>query len=313
MHTFRAMNCQMTAWVYTDDSLHAQKALLHVEQWMKRVERELSRFQAESDLSRLNAAGGAPYRAGALLWQTTLVALDAARASNGLFDPTIGQALNAAGYDRSFRLMAKHRQKEATHTPTPSTDATWRHIQLDTVHRTITLPPGVQLDLGGIAKGWAADRALARLQALGPAMVDAGGDLAIGDAPPGEEGWLVAVADPFAPDTDLALLSLARVGLATSGTDHRHWWQGDHRQHHLIDPKQGQPARTSILTATVIAPTATEADAVALTLVIMGLDAAERWVHRHPDTPVLLVQTDGRTNQNQAFARYARAYFPAYT
>ena len=312
-HTFRAMNCQMTAWVCTDDGGAAGAALQAVARWMQRVDLELSRFRPDSDLSRLNAAGGRPYRAGALLWEVTREALAAAQASRGIFDPTIGLDLVAAGYDRSFEQLATLAGEPVSPmTRDEARRSRWEDIHLDPRHRTITLPPDVRLDLGGIAKGWAADRALALLRPLGPAMVDAGGDLAIGDAPPGEMGWPVATADPFSPDGDLALLVLSEVGLATSGTDHRRWQHGSRSQHHLIDPDRGVPAPTDILTATVIAPTATAADALASSLVIMGLDAAADWAHHHPNTPVLLVLTDGRIYQNPAFARYARAYFPAY-
>ncbi len=315
-HAFRAMNCQMAAWVCTDDAHRARAALRAVERWMQRVERELSRFRPDSDLSRLNAAAGRPYRAGELLWQVTQQALAWAEATDGVFDPTIGRALAAAGYDRSFETLTHdpHPADDANaRTPAPAQPpAAWRDIHLDPATRAITLPPGVQLDLGGVAKGWAADRALNMLKPLGPAMVDAGGDLAIGDPPPGEAGWPLAIADPLAPDADLVFLALSNAGLATSGTDHRRWRHRGQQQHHLIDPQRRRPARTDILTATVIASTAAEADALALMLVVMGLEAAASWLTAHPHIPALLTLNDGRTYQNPAFARHARAYFPAY-
>lgn len=310
-HAFRAMNCQMTAWVYADNPA-AQAALLAVEHWMRRVERELSRFRPDSDLSRLNAAAGRPYPAGALLWEVTQQALALAEATDGVFDPTVGRAMIAAGYDRSFERLAAAADAPLF-TPTLSQPRhAWRDVQMDSERRTITLPAVVQLDLGGIAKGWAADRALAILRPFGPALVDAGGDLAIGAPPPDEEGWPVTIADPLSPESDLAFLSLANVGFATSGTDHRRWRHGGQQQHHLIDPRSSRPACTDILTATVIAATATEADVLALTLIIMGLDATDAWLQRHPLTPALLALNDGRTYQNQTFAKHTPAFFPTY-
>ncbi len=314
-HAFQAMNCQMAAWVCTDDEAGAQQALLEVQRWMEQVERELSRFRPDSDLCRLNAAAGQPYRAGELLWQATIAAMDAARATDGVFDPTIGRALIQAGYDRSFERLNQPSSPSAS--PSLLLDdanlgSGWQAVRLDPDQRTITLPPGVLLDLGGVAKGWAADRALDILRPLGPALVDAGGDLAVGDSPPGEPGWPIAIADPLSPEDDLVLLALSNAGLATSGTDHRRWRHRGQQQHHLIDPASGQPARTDILAAAVIAPTAAEADALALTLVVRGLDAADRWLLQHPHTPTLLALNDGRTYQNPAFARHARAYFPTY-
>jgi len=144
------MNCQISAWVLTEDS-GARQALLEVQRWMQRVERELSRFRPDSDLSRLNAAAGKPYRAGELLWQVTTAALDAARATDGLFDPTVGRALIQAGYDRSFERIAGRDLKDAPLAPPRLPAAAWRDIHLDPNRRTITLPEGVQLDLGGVA------------------------------------------------------------------------------------------------------------------------------------------------------------------
>ncbi len=304
------MNCQMTAQVCTDDAGEARTALLAVDRWMQRVERELSRFRPDSDLSRLNAAAGRPYRAGALLWQVTQAALVHAAATDGVFDPTIGRALVEAGYDRSFELITDRRDAPRSAFSLPV--ATWRDIHFDSERRSITLPEGVQLDLGGIAKGWAADRALDILQPLGPALVDAGGDLVIGDPPPGEDGWPLAVADPLSPENDLVFLTLANAGLATSGTDHRRWRLGGRQHHHLIDPARRQPARTDILAASVIAATATQADVLALTLTVMGSGATDAWMTTHPHIPALLVLNDGRTLQNPAFARHAGAYFPIY-
>jgi len=323
------MNCQMAAWVYSDDP-EAQDALKRVEAWMEEVEQALSRFRPESDLSRLNAAAGRPYRAGDILWQVTLRALEAAEFSGGAFDPAIGQALINAGYDRSFEQIASERFAENHGAPAPVQEGreppTSFHasgfslshlslsaqIRLDPASRTITLAPGARLDLGGIAKGWAADRALDMLRPFGPAMIDAGGDLAIGDAPPAATGWPIGVTDPLAPESDLLLLRLAHVGVATSGTDHRRWWIRGRQQHHLIAPHTGAPAQTDILSATAIAANATQADVIALILVVLGLEAAQHWLQQHPHIPALLVLNDGRSYQTQSLVPYVETPFPIY-
>ncbi len=314
-HTFHAMGCQMAAWVISDDP-RAQAALIQVEQWMHRVEQALSRFRPDSDLSRLNAAAGRPYRAGPILWEVTQKALAMAQATQGLFDPTIGQALIQAGYDRTFTELA-HSSHDDAQTfqalePSGASSGAWQGVQLDPQEHTILLPPHTRLDLGGIAKGWAADQALALLRPWGPALVDAGGDLAIGDPPPDQDGWPLAVMDPLDPESDLVFLHLANQGLATSGTDHRRWRSRGRWHHHLIHPQQGRPAETDILTATVIAETAMEADVWASDLVIMGSAQADQWLHQHPHLSALLVQYDGNTLHTPAFSRQAVAYFPRY-
>lgn len=313
------MNCQMGAWVYTDDPA-AQAALQAVAAWMEQVEQALSRFRPGNDLSRLNAAAGRPYQAGDILWEVTGRAVEAAAESDGVFDPTIGQALLDAGYDRSFEQLDRVVTQEAMVAPDSRPIAAnhsqeipdYRSIRLDRAGRTITLPPGTRLDLGGIAKGWAAERALEILRPFGPAMIDAGGDLAIGDPPPGETGWPIAVADPLSPDQDLVLLSLANTGVATSGADHRRWRHHGRQHHHLIDPFSRRSAQTDILNATVLAPTATQADIIALMLMILGLEAGQQWLQRHSSIPALLVLNDGRTYQTPTFAFYVQTYFPLY-
>lgn len=307
-YRFRAMNCSMAAWVYSDESA-AGVALHQVEAWMRRVEAELSRFQPQSDLSRLNAVAGAAYRAGDILWQVTDLALATAQATGGRFDPTLGQALCAAGYDRSFDRLAPD---EAAAAPSPHRPGAWQDILLDAATHTITLPPDVALDLGGIAKGWAADQALHLLEPFGPALVDAGGDLAVGAPPPDAPGWGLGIADPLQPEADVAMVQLAGCGLATSGADHRRWQQRNHIQHHILDPLTGKPALTDLLTASVIAPTAVEADVQALVLVAGGLAAAHSWLRDHPHLSVLLVHNDGSPYQTPNFTDHAIAYFPIY-
>ncbi|RME84280.1 MAG: FAD:protein FMN transferase [Caldilineae bacterium] len=309
-HHFRAMNCTMSAWVYSDTN-EAQIALRSVEEWMQEVEARLSRFRPDSELSRLNAAAGRPFRADPLLWDVTQEALAAAERTNGIFDPTVGQALIAAGYDRSFEQL----DTRSTAAPLALSEAQaqhWRQIGLDRKEHLITLPEGVRLDLGGIAKGWAADRALEILAPYGPALIDAGGDLAFGDPPPLESGWQVGIADPLWPDDDLVNLTLARGGLATSGTDFRRWRRNGRLMHHLIDPGSAGPAETEILSASVIAPTATEADVLALVLVVLGRQRAEAWLESQPWIPALIVLNDGRTYQTEPFKRYVNAYYPSY-
>lgn len=307
-HRFRAMNCDMAAWVYSDDPA-ALAALSAVEAWMQQVEAELSRFQPQSDLSRLNAAAGAAHHAGDMLWQVTKLALETAEATEGHFDPTLGRALSAAGYDRSFDALAPD---DAGSPAQPPILGAWRRVELDAGAQTITLSPGVALDLGGIAKGWAADAALRLLAPFGPALMDAGGDLAVGAPPPAAAGWALGILDPLRRDADVALVELADCGLATSGVDYRRWRQHGRDQHHILDAATGQPAATDLLTASVIAPTAVEADIHALVLVAAGLNAAHAWLADHPHLSALLVHRDGSPYQTPTFADHVITYFPIY-
>jgi thiamine biosynthesis lipoprotein len=140
------------------------------------------------------------------------------------------------------------------------------------VHR----PPGLHFDLGGVAKGWIADRALDMLSSWPSAVVDADGDLAIRCAP--GKVWNVGIDDPRTPDANLAVFHLGapvggaptRWGVATSGTSIHRWTVAGSVTHHLIDPRTGRPAQTNVVQATVVAGSALRAEALAKAAVIAG-------------------------------------------
>lgn len=253
-------------------------------------ERELSRFDPASDLSRLNAAGGRWTPIGRRLLEALGLALRAREDTGGRFDPTVLPALAAAGYDRSFELLEERPAAEADG---------WRAgtaIELDESRRRARLEPGSAVDLGGIGKGYAADRALAAMRVIAPrvhgGLVDLGGDIAVyGESPEGGP-WLVAVADPRSAGETLAVLALDAGGVATSGRDARRF--GPARSlHHLIDPETGESALAGPFTVTVVAPDAATAEVHATSLAIAGLGEAEEHVAARPSLSALYVPQAG--------------------
>lgn len=289
---FRAMGCQMSAWVATTDARVAERYLTAAWAFIRATERQLSRFLPDSELSRMNARPGVPVRVSPLLWRVLVAAVEAAGRTDGRYDPTLLTNLEAAGYDRTFEAV-----EDGPGSPRPAEPRgeTWRNLKLDARSGTVTLPPGVRVDLGGIAKGWVAQRAADMLAPLGPCLVDAGGDIAAVGAPPGQRGWPIGVADPDDPETDLAVLAVRDRGVATSGIDYRRWRRGGRVQHHLIDPRSGQPAETDLSTVTVVAPDAAWADACALTAMLMGSRDGLDWLEGlEGGEEALLVCQDGR-------------------
>lgn len=306
-HAFRAMNCAMAAWVVCDDETAARQALADVEGFMQATEAALSRFRPDSDLSRLNAQTGREVEISPLLAEVLSLALVSAHGSHGLYDPTILAALESAGYDRSFEAV--------TDTPWPTSSpqpvhASWRDIRLDTATRHVFLPAGLRLDLGGIAKGWAADQAAKRLAALGSCLVDAGGDIVARGRPAAWPAWPVAIADPRDPEADLALLMLTERGIATSGTDYRRWRRAGALQHHIIDPRRRRPAQTDLLSVTVIAPSAVAADVHAKVTLILGADAGRHYLEGLLDIEGLLVTEAGEVSMTKGLAGHAYAETP---
>lgn len=274
-HSFRAMGSQIVLWLDSGDAAQAAVAFAQAEALFARNERALSRFLADSELMQLNARSGQWVVVSDLLWREVTLALEMARETDGRFDPTLLNALTQAGYDQSFELIdsghnGRWLEPELFY-------GRWREIELDTIYQAVRRPAGVQLDLGGIAKGDTAQQAVALLQPFGPCLVDAGGDLVAGAAPTGYPGWPVALSRPGVDaggeSSDLATFWLADGALATSGVDYRRWRQAGRLAHHLIDPRTGQPADTDILTATVLTPDAAVAEAWSTATLVAGIDA----------------------------------------
>jgi thiamine biosynthesis lipoprotein len=298
---FRAMNCDMAAWVVAGDPRCAAECLEAVRDFMCTVEVRLSRFLPHSELSRLNASPGQAVPVSPLLWEVTRWALDSARCTGGLYDPTVLDALEAAGYDRTFQEVTADGRPPR---PVAFSLQSWRDIRLDPVTRCVTLPADLRLDLGGIAKGWAAARAGELLSQLGPCLIDAGGDIAVRGHLPGLTGWPVGVADPQGMETDLALLLVKDRGVATSGIDYRRWRRGGVVQHHLIDPRTRLPAQTDLLAVTVIAPDVMRADLYAKVALLLGAASGYGYLMRQRDTAGLLLCCDGTQQTTPGWQRY---------
>ncbi len=240
---FHAMGT--TWWIHCNLPDH----LAEVEARVRTLESRLSRFRADSALSRLNRQRRATCPT---LAAVTRLALGFRAATDGAFDPLLGAELAALGYDRSFEHIGP---RVATRTPSGRLFHTYVTVDGDEVHLD---GPG-HLDLGGVAKGYAVDQAVALLLERGAksVLVDGGGDLR-GAGP----SFPIGVGD--------GLVVQSRAGaIATSSTLQRCWLGADDQvRHHIVDPHTGLPSDTSIDTATVVAPDAVTADALATALIV---------------------------------------------
>lgn len=282
-HSFRAMGTAVRVVVPNE---HVDRAARDVEALFATWEQALSRFRADSELSALNRAG-VPFIASELLFGVVSTALDAARATDGLFDPSLLEELVRSGYDRSFEAVGSRVPEAAT---PPRAGGSWRGVLLDRGRRAITLPPGCALDLGGIAKGMAVDASLELLSALGmeTALVSAGGDLAVRSPRPDSRTWPIAVGE--GGDQIVPLRSGA---LATSSSARRRWLQGDRPRHHLLDPRTGESARSGLREVTVAAATCTQAEVAAKAIFVLGPSLGPVFAERH-GLAARLVHEDGR-------------------
>jgi FAD:protein FMN transferase len=297
---FRAMGCHMAAFV-DNESSQAARALERTPGWFEDWEQALSRFRPESELCRLNAREGDVFQAGAVLYEVVKTALEAARASHELVVPTLLAPLEQAGYDRSFEKIGLPSNEQPVQ-PSRLAPLPWEEIRLDPNGKDIFLPRGMRLDLGGVAKGWAAHEACLRLGAFGPALVDAGGDIAISSGRMGGELWAVAVADPLQASGQLAVFGLERCGVATSGIDYRRWRTGGRWNHHIIDPRTLEPVQTDLISVTVVAADVIQAEMTAKAVLILGGKEGLEWLETHPDVSALLAYQDGRVEHAGAVA-----------
>ena len=269
---FQAMGTEIELLV---DASGADDALAAAESEFHRLEAILTRFGPESELCRLNETGS--LEVGAELLEVVELALAARASTDGRFDPTVHDAVVAAGYDRSFEQLPE----EGTAVIVGAVGG--GSVLID--GSRIELAPGVRLDFGGIGKGYAAARAADLLSAAGPALVNAGGDIAVKGGT-----WPVGVETA---DGELTL-ELTSGGLATSGRDRRRWRRNGEELHHLIDQATGLPSPSDLLRVTVVASDAVEAEVWAKALYIAGEEEAVREADMR-GLPCVLVTADGRT------------------
>lgn len=253
-HVFDSMAVEVE--VFVDDApASVGERLSAVEREFARLEAIFSRFSPRSELSRLNAAGRLVV--GDDLLTLTELALEARARTGGLVDPTVHGALVAWGYDRTFADVLGGERREPAVVP-----ACGGSVHVDRAASTVELEHGVTLDFGGLAKGYAVDRACDILG--GRCLVNAGGDLALRS--PDGEPWAVGVELPERTLT----LHVSGGAVATSGTAVRRWRAGDVDAHHLIDPRTCAPSHSDLVRATAWGATAVEAEIRAKTLFLLG-------------------------------------------
>jgi thiamine biosynthesis lipoprotein len=219
------------------------------------LEARWTRFDEGSELSRLNAAGGMP----CVVSHDTLLLVDALRTAwqttSGLFDPTVGDAVEALGYRSPWPQLVS-----IATLPAPRRAVGCGGVDVDLARALVQLPAGVRLDPGGLGKGLAADLAAADLLAAGArgVLVNVGGDLCVhGEAPDGGDAWPIAIEHPDDAYREIARVVLAAGGVATSTSRRRRWQTVDgDNVHHIVDPATSLPAERPWVQATAVAGSA---------------------------------------------------------
>jgi thiamine biosynthesis lipoprotein len=280
-YVFHAMGTGIEFLFAAEPTLETADLLHAAEGELRRIEALLTRFSPHSELSRLNRDGRLV--CGDDLLTVTELALEARERTGGRFDPTVHDAVVGAGYDRTFEELPADRAPDNA-----STEPCGGKVTVDREERSIELEHGYRLDLGGIAKGYAVDRAADILAGSGPCLVNAGGDIAVRGTPGGP--WPVGVETPSGSVT----LALEYGALATSGSDRRRWRVAGSDRHHLIDPATSRPSESDILRVTVVAETAVDAEVKAKALFLAGEERAAQEANAL-GIPCLIVTLDERT------------------
>ena len=265
---FRAMANPCEVLVDTDDATHAAAVVAIARAEAERIEAKFSRYRADSMLGRIHAADGRPVEVDEETAQLLDYATELHRLSEGRFDITSGVLRRAWSFDGGSRVPTEA-ELAAVLPFVGWAKATWSG-------RALTLPRGMEIDLGGIGKEYAVDRAAALAQAAseGALLVNFGGDLFATGMRRGDRPWAVGVDDPESPGgTPLLALEIGRGGLATSGNARRFVRDRGRRLGHILDPTTGRPVEGAPHSVTVLAASCLEAGTYATLASLRGAGA----------------------------------------
>lgn len=282
-HRFPSMGTDVSVLLPPDRPRAAELVAQLFAEWDARF----SRFSPDSELSTLNAAAGTVCEVSEPMAIAVAAAIEAASATDGLFDPLLERRMVELGYDRTFSQLPDARSEADVAT---WRGGAWRTISFDPIRRTVRLPADSGVDLGGIAKGMAVDAAVALLAAEGIsyAAVNAGGDLAVHGLPPDMSSWPIAVEIGVRERT----VALPSGALATSSVLRRRWRVNGSERHHILDPRTGMPARSGLAQATVAAASCRQAEVAAKVALLSGAAAGADFLERR-GLAGLLLTNDG--------------------
>ena len=285
--------------------------------WFREIEARCSRFDANSELSQLarhavSQRRGEPIPVSQILFEAVRFACAVAEETHGAFDPTVGAAMEARGFDRHYRTGERVSRgspsPDSIATPHPTYAVSYRDIELDAARQTITLLRPLILDLGAVAKGLAIDMAACELGSCPWFAIDAGGDLFVGGAHRRCEPTRIGIRHPRNPERLIASVRVANGAVCTSGDYERATDAG----HHILDPREPaagsrqraghRRARPASCSTTVIAANAMLADALATAAFVLGGDDGICLLERH-GVEGLIVSADGERYATAGFDR----------
>ncbi len=281
-----SMACTYQIVVYGDDLPRLRKVVESAFDEVDRIDRLMSHYKPDSPLSQLNRhAAQAPLKVDPELFEFIAECLRYSRVSDGAFDITVGPLMKVWGFFRG-----EGRMPSDVELSTVRRSVGYQHVILHERERTISFArPGVELDLGGIAKGYAVDRAVDVLRqgSISHALVSAGGSTIYGlGAPPHEAGWQVRIQDPVAPDRAAVTVRLKDQALSVSGSYEKFFELGGQRYSHVMDPRTGRPVE-GVLSVAVITDNGTSGDALDNLFYVQGTAWSRKFLSAFPVSKVI--------------------------
>lgn len=287
-----AMGTEFTLYIYARDEAAADREAERVFGIVDDLEALLSNYRPESELSRINREAGAEaVTTDPEMFQFLKESLAWSARSDGAFDITVGQLMKAWGFFRSTGHVPSDAELDRVRAMTG-----WRRVTLDAGTRTVRFTsPGVELDPGGIGKGFAMDAAVAAMRADGvrAALLSAGSSTIYGlGAPPGSTGWKVRVPDPLHSGKAIFTVLLRDTSLSTANCSEKHFVVNGHQYCHIMDPRTLRPVEGR-LQATVITPSATDGDALSNAVFVLDGPGRKRLMTSLPREDRALVVLEG--------------------
>jgi FAD:protein FMN transferase len=287
----QAMACTFEIYINAGQYAHGTDAALAALDLVDRLEDQLSIYREHSEVSRLNRqAADGPVSVEPQLFELIKRAVDLHERTGGAFDVTAGRLSSVWGFTRRRGKLPDPDELEAARSCVGS-----QHLELDaTSSRVRFRQPGLEINLGSIGKGYALDRCAQLLAAVGidDVLLHGGSSSVLARGTrglaAGEPGWLVGVRNPLHPERRVGTLRLTDRALATSGSGTQFFVHQGRRYGHILDPRSGWPAE-GVLTVSVLAPTAAEADALATALYVLGPRAADAYCRDHQDVAAVML------------------------
>ncbi|MBC7983987.1 MAG: FAD:protein FMN transferase [Candidatus Obscuribacterales bacterium] len=283
------MGTRIVVELWSEDSVSATQSMDAVISEMQRIDRAMSTYKSDSDVSRVNLmAAKAPVKISDELFGLLKTSIEYSELTDGAFDITYA----SVGFMYDFHTRKK---PSAAQIKAALPAVNYKHIALDEERRTVYFThPNVRIDLGGIGKGHAVDCGIAILQQRGVvhALLTAGGDSRIiGDR--FGKPWIIGIRHPDDKGRVIAKIPLEDTAISTSGDYERYFDENGQRYHHIIDPRSGRSA-SKVRSATILAPTATRTDGLSKMAFVLGAEAALKLYNRLPDVDAIIVTPDGK-------------------